>query len=93
MGGGASTSESLSSVSDNRCKRDYENRKVENEGNLSDKGQRFCNKRGAEICENSYQAYKIIGGYNYSKDIFGNTWNGLINGKYVYKRILIQRIK
>lgn len=60
IGGGASTSESLSSVSDNRCERDCENRKVENEGNLSDKGQRFCNKRGAEICENSYQAYKIV---------------------------------
>lgn len=35
--------------------------------------------------------FEIIGGYNYSKDCNGNTWNAKINGQYVYKRILIRR--
>lgn len=35
--------------------------------------------------------FEIIGGYNYSKDYNGNTWNAKINGQYVYKRILIRR--
>lgn len=35
--------------------------------------------------------FEIVGGYNYSKDYDGNTWNGKINGKYVYKRLLIRR--
>lgn len=37
------------------------------------------------------QQFDIIGGYNYSKDYDGNTWNGKVNGTYVYKRILIKR--
>ena len=36
--------------------------------------------------------FRIVGGYNYSTDIFGKRWSGKVNGKYVYKRILIQRI-
>ena len=35
--------------------------------------------------------FEIIGGYNYSLDYDGNTWNGKVNGKYVYKRILIKK--
>ena len=35
--------------------------------------------------------FEIVGGYNYSRDYNGNTWNGKVNGKYVYKRILIKR--
>jgi hypothetical protein len=35
--------------------------------------------------------FEIIGGYNYSYDYSGNMWNGKINGKYVYKRILIAK--
>jgi len=35
--------------------------------------------------------FEIVGGYNYSLDYHGNTWNGKINGKYVYKRILIRK--
>jgi len=35
--------------------------------------------------------FEIVGGYNYSRDIDGKTWNGKVNGKYVYKRILIQK--
>ena len=35
--------------------------------------------------------FKIIGGYNYSKDNDGHTWNAKIDGKYVYKRVLIRR--
>ena len=37
------------------------------------------------------EQFEIVGGYNYSKDYNGNTWNGKINGKYVYKRILIRK--
>jgi hypothetical protein len=37
--------------------------------------------------------FEIIGGYNYSYDKDGKTWNGKINGKYVYKRILIKKRK
>ena len=36
--------------------------------------------------------FEIIGGYNYSKDYDGNTWNAKINGKYVFKRILIKKV-
>lgn len=35
--------------------------------------------------------FEIIGGYNYSYDYDGKTWNGKVNGKYVYKRILIKK--
>ena len=37
------------------------------------------------------EQFEIVGGYNYSKDYDGNTWNGRINGNYVYKRILIRK--
>lgn len=37
------------------------------------------------------EQFEIVGGYNYSKDYEGNTWNAKINGKYVYKRILIRK--
>lgn len=36
--------------------------------------------------------FEIVGGYNYSKDYDGNTWNAKINGKYVFKRILIKKV-
>lgn len=36
--------------------------------------------------------FEIVGGYNYSKDNNGNTWNAKVNGKYIFKRILIKRI-
>ena len=35
--------------------------------------------------------FEIIGGYNYSKDYDGNTWNAKVNGQYVYARILIRK--
>lgn len=35
--------------------------------------------------------FEIVGGYNYSYDYDGKTWNGKVNGKYVYKRILIKK--
>lgn len=35
--------------------------------------------------------FEIVGGYNYSLDYNGNTWNGKVKGKYVYKRILIKK--
>lgn len=35
--------------------------------------------------------FEIIGGYNYSYDYEGKTWNGKVNGNYVYKRILIKK--
>ena len=34
--------------------------------------------------------FEIVGGYNYSKDYDGHTWNAKINGKYAYKRLLIR---
>lgn len=37
------------------------------------------------------EQFEIVGGYNYSHDYDGHTWNGKINGKYVYKRLLIKR--
>ena len=37
------------------------------------------------------EQFEIVGGYNYSRDYNGNTWNGKVNGKYVYKRILIKK--
>lgn len=37
------------------------------------------------------EQFEIVGGYNYSYDYDGHTWNGKINGKYVYKRLLIRR--
>ena len=37
------------------------------------------------------EQFEIVGGYNWSKDYDGNTWNALVNGKYVYKRLLIRR--
>ncbi|MEK3936934.1 MULTISPECIES: adenine-specific methyltransferase EcoRI family protein [Sporosarcina] len=37
------------------------------------------------------EQFEIVGGYNYSLDYDGNTWNGKVNGKYVYKRILIKK--
>ena len=36
--------------------------------------------------------FEIVGGYNYSKDYYGNTWNAKINGQYVYKRLLIKKL-
>ena len=41
----------------------------------------------------SPEQFEIVGGYNYSKDYDGHTWNAKINGKYVYARILIRRKK
>lgn len=48
-------------------------------------------KRGFKDSDGNVVEFEIIGGSNYSKDYNGNTWNGKINGKYVYKRILIRR--
>jgi hypothetical protein len=36
--------------------------------------------------------YEVVGGYNYSKDTAGHPWNAKINGKYIFKRILIKKI-
>lgn len=36
--------------------------------------------------------FEILGGYNYSRDYDGHTWNAKVNGKYVFKRILIKKI-
>lgn len=77
------TSESLSGVSSDR-----------NEYNERSECQLLDNdKWQTKVRQNLYQAYKVIGGYNYSKDIYGKTWNARINGEYVFKRILIQKIK
>ena len=38
------------------------------------------------------EQFEIVGAYNYSKDYDGNTWNAKVNGKYVYKRILIKKV-
>ena len=35
--------------------------------------------------------FEIVGGYNYSLDTDGHTWNAKINGKYIFKRILIRK--
>ena len=35
--------------------------------------------------------FDIVGGYNYSKDYNGKTWNAQIDGKYKFKRILIKK--
>ena len=37
------------------------------------------------------EQFEIIGGYNYSRDVEGHPWNAKINGKYVFKRLLIRR--
>ena len=37
------------------------------------------------------EQFEIVGGYNYSRDYDGHTWNAKVNGKYVFKRILIKR--
>lgn len=45
--------------------------------------------------ENTYTEninFEIVGAYNFSKDTSGKPWNALLNGKYVYKRILIKRL-
>lgn len=41
----------------------------------------------------SPEQFEIVGGYNYSQDYEGNTWNAKINGQYVFKRILIRHKK
>lgn len=38
------------------------------------------------------EQFEIVGAYNYSKDYDGNTWNAKINGKYIYKRLLIKKL-
>lgn len=35
------------------------------------------------------EQFEIVGGYNYSEDINGHTWNAKVNGKYIFKRLLI----
>jgi len=37
--------------------------------------------------------FEIVGGYNYSQDFDGKTWNAKVDGQYVYKRILIKKRK
>ena len=37
------------------------------------------------------EQFEIVGGYNYSKDYNGNTWNAKVDGHYVYARILIRK--
>lgn len=48
-------------------------------------------KRGFRDSNGKPVQFEIVGGYNYSKDNNGNTWNAKINGKYIFKRILIRR--
>lgn len=36
--------------------------------------------------------FQIVGGYNYSKDYDGKTWNAKLFGKYKYKRLLIKKV-